>query len=68
VPEHIVLSEQDLAVIDAIGDNFGSMRLKGGSPVHEGEERPDAWPLDQQLRDTAGRWGIVPDRDLVATA
>jgi hypothetical protein len=44
------------------------MRLKGGSPVHEGEERPDAWPLDQQLRDTAGRWGIVPDRDLVATA
>ena len=41
------------------------MALKGGSPAHEGEPRPDAWPLDGELRATAQRWGIVPERDLV---
>jgi aryl-alcohol dehydrogenase-like predicted oxidoreductase len=68
VPAEIVLSAEDLAAIDAVGDNSGSMRLKGASPVHEGEERAEAWPLDPELRDTAGRWGIVPERDLVANA
>jgi len=65
VPAQIVLSAADLAAIDAVGDNSGSMKLKGGSPVHEGEERADAWPLDDRLVETAGRWGIVPERDLV---
>ena len=37
------LSEADVAEIRAIGDNFGSMALKGASPDHEGEERPDRW-------------------------
>ena len=27
------------------------MLLKGGSPIHEGDERADAWPLDETLRD-----------------
>ncbi len=26
-----------------IGDNTGSMALKGASPDHEGDERPDRW-------------------------
>ena len=43
------------------------MVLKGGSPVHEGDERADAWPLDEMLRATARRCGIVPERDLVRT-
>jgi hypothetical protein len=41
------------------------MPLKGGSPVHEGAERADAWPLDDDLRAIAERWAIVPERDLV---
>ncbi len=67
VPDHTVLSQADLDAIDRVGDNTGCMRLKGGSPAHEGAEAADAWPLDERLLDTAQRWQIVPDRDLVAT-
>ena len=64
-PAAPVLSEADLAAIDAAGDNTGCMALKGGSPAHEGAERADAWPLDDDLRAVAARWGITPERDLV---
>jgi hypothetical protein len=40
------------------------MALKGASPDHEGEERPDRWPLRPELLEAARRWGIDPDRDL----
>jgi len=43
------------------------MALKGASPAHEGEERPDRWALDEDLAAAGERWGIDPDRDL-ATA
>jgi hypothetical protein len=59
------LTDDELAEIERVGDNTGSMALKGGSPVHEGDERADAWPLDDALREIAGRFGIVPERDLV---
>ena len=65
LPETNPLSDADLAEIRAIGDNTGSMLLKGASPEHEGEPRPDRWPLDEQLAETARRWGIEPARDLV---
>jgi aryl-alcohol dehydrogenase-like predicted oxidoreductase len=65
VPAELVLTAEDLAEIDGIGDNTGCMALKGGSPAHAGEERADAWPLDARLRDAARRWDIVPERDLV---
>jgi hypothetical protein len=58
------LSEADVAEIRAIGDNTGSMTLKGASPEHEGEERPDRWGLDDELVGVGERWGIDPDRDL----
>ena len=58
------LSEADVAEIRAIGDNTGSMALKGASPAHEGEERPDRWALDPDLVEVGSRWGIEPDRDL----
>ena len=58
-------SAAEVAEIRAIGDNIGSMALKGASPEHEGEPRPDRWPLDEQLAETAGRWGVEPERDLV---
>ena len=60
------LSAEDIAAIREIGDNTGSMNLKGASPEHEGEERPDRWPLTDDLTAVGTRWGIDPVRDLVA--
>jgi aryl-alcohol dehydrogenase-like predicted oxidoreductase len=65
VPREIVLTPEEIAEISAIGENAGCMALKGGSPAHEGAERADAWPLDDDLRAIADRWSIVPERDLV---
>ena len=53
-----------MAAIRAIGDNSNCMALKGASPDHDGEARPDRWPLDHELRELADRWGIDPARDL----
>ena len=53
-----------MAQIREIGDNTGSMSLKGADPQHEGEPRPDRWPLTPDLDAVAQRWGIEPDRDL----
>jgi hypothetical protein len=66
VPREPVLAQGELDAIAAIGDNTGCMKLKGASPVHEGEERPDAWPLDDELRAIGRRFGIEADRDLVS--
>ena len=43
------------------------MTLKGGVPDHEGEERPDRWPLSPELAAVGSRWGIEPERDLRPT-
>jgi len=59
------LSEDDVATIRAIGDNTGCMALKGASPAHEGEERPDRWAVGAELEQVGARWGIDPGRDLV---
>jgi aryl-alcohol dehydrogenase-like predicted oxidoreductase len=67
VPADIVLSREELAEIEAVGENAGCMRLKGGTPAHEGAELPDSWPMTEELRTIAGRWSIVPERDLVPT-
>jgi len=61
------LSATDVAAIRRIGDNFGSMALKGASPEHEGEIRPDRWPLTPELVAAGERWGVVAERDLVRT-
>jgi aryl-alcohol dehydrogenase-like predicted oxidoreductase len=61
------LSPEDVTAIREIGDNTGCMALKGASPEHEGEERPDRWPLSPELAKVGDRWGIDPQRDLVAT-
>ncbi len=65
VPSEAVLSSAEVAEMRAIGDNTGSMSLKGGAPDHEGDVRPDRWPLDDHLSSVAARWGIDPARDLV---
>lgn len=65
VPTEIRLTSDEIGEINEVGDNTGCMALKGGSPVHTGDEAADAWPLDDDLRRIADRWGIVPERDLV---
>src|SRR4051812_48456311 len=64
LPGDVVLSAAEVAELRAIGDNTGSMTLKGGVPDHSGEPKPDRWPLDDHLAQVAGRWGIDPARDL----
>jgi aryl-alcohol dehydrogenase-like predicted oxidoreductase len=60
------LSEQDLQVIRAIGENTGCMTLKGASLEHEGPPRADRWGVDEELAAVAERWGVDPERDLLA--
>jgi aryl-alcohol dehydrogenase-like predicted oxidoreductase len=60
VPGGVVLSEDEVAEIRAIGDNTRSMALKGGVPDHEGDARPDRWALDDGLNEIAARWAIEP--------
>ncbi|MDQ6777129.1 MAG: aldo/keto reductase [Actinomycetota bacterium] len=68
LPPEPRLSSDDVAAIRALGDNTGSMALKGANPAHEGEERPDRWPLDEDLKAIAERWSIDPAQDLVAAS
>lgn len=58
------LTDEEVAEIRRIGDNTGSMTLKGAAPDHEGDALPDRWPLDDDLAALAARWGIDPARDL----
>jgi aryl-alcohol dehydrogenase-like predicted oxidoreductase len=66
LPPELRLTPSDLEAIRVLGDNTGCMTLKGANPDHEGEERPDRWPLDAELQEIAQRWSIDPARDLVA--
>jgi len=63
-PREVVLDADEVARMRAIGDNTGSMALKGAGPDHEGDERADRWGLTEQLGEVARRWGIEPERDL----
>ncbi|HET7455913.1 MAG TPA: aldo/keto reductase [Solirubrobacterales bacterium] len=67
LPAEQRLTDDEVAEIRAIGDNANCMPLKGASAEHEGEERPDRWPLTDDLADVGTRWGIDPQRDLVAS-
>ena len=64
LPAEQRLSASEVDEIRSIGDNTGCMALKGATPDHSGEERPDRWPLTPELAEVAGRWQIDPDRDL----
>jgi aryl-alcohol dehydrogenase-like predicted oxidoreductase len=64
LPAEERLTDEDVATIRAVGDNTGCMALKGASPAHDGEERPDRWRLDGDLVAVGERWGIDPERDL----
>ena len=58
------LSPEDVAAIREIGDNTGSMRLKGANPEHEGPEAPDRWPVSDDLADAGRRWRLDPETEL----
>jgi aryl-alcohol dehydrogenase-like predicted oxidoreductase len=68
VPAEIVLSPDEVAEIRRLGDNRGSMALKGAAPEHEGAPQPDRWAITPELTALAGRWGIDPTRDLAKAA
>ena len=68
LPPESRLSPVDIEEVRALGDNTGCMALKGASPEHDGEERPDRWGLDDRLQDVARRWQIEPERDLIQAA
>jgi hypothetical protein len=55
-----VLSEDEVLQIRELGDNTGSMLLKGATPDHSGEDQPDRWALDDELIAHGERWGIGP--------
>jgi aryl-alcohol dehydrogenase-like predicted oxidoreductase len=64
LPRALVLTADEVAEIRGIGDNTGSMTLKGASPQFDGAPQPDRWPLTGDLRQLAARWSIEPERDL----
>jgi aryl-alcohol dehydrogenase-like predicted oxidoreductase len=68
VPAAVVLDAADVHELRAIGDNTGSMVLKGAALDHAGAPEPDRWTLDAELEGVAGRWRIDPARDLAKTA
>jgi aryl-alcohol dehydrogenase-like predicted oxidoreductase len=68
VPEHVGLAVEEVVEIRAIGDNTGSMLLKGATPDHEGEDQPDRWAPAREQVELARRWRIDPERDLRRTA
>ncbi len=65
VPAQPVLSPAEVAEIRAIGENRGTMALKGAAPQHDGPELPDRWSVSDRLAEVAARWDIEPGRDLV---
>jgi aryl-alcohol dehydrogenase-like predicted oxidoreductase len=68
VGTHTVLNTAEVEEIRRIGDNTGSMTLKGAAPDFAGEPLPDRWPISPELSALAGRWGIEPVRDLTKAA
>jgi hypothetical protein len=63
-PAEVVLDADEVEAIRAAGDNTGCMALKGASPDHTGDERPDRWALQPHHAELAARWSIDPTRDL----
>ena len=52
-PARTCSTADEVAELRAIGDNTGSMTLKGAAPDHEGEARPDRWALTPELAELA---------------
>ena len=57
----IRLSAEEVESVRMIGDNTSCMTLKGASKRHSISERPDEWPMRDDLLATAGRYGLGTD-------
>ncbi len=64
LPEENPLTAEEIAAIREIGDNTGSMALKGASPDNDGAASADSWPVSDELATLAVRWSIEPSRQL----
>jgi aryl-alcohol dehydrogenase-like predicted oxidoreductase len=64
LPSEVLLNAAEVDELRAIGDNTGTMALKGANPAHEGGPRPDRWGMSDELAQLAARWEIAPERDL----
>ena len=60
LPPELRLTADEVESIRELGDNTGSMLLKGASPDHD-EETADRWPLGPEQEAIADRWGIEVD-------
>jgi hypothetical protein len=49
---------EEVESIRQIGDNTGCMALKGASKRHQTSERPDEWPMRDDLLELAGLHGL----------
>ena len=68
VPAESPLSAAEVVQIRELGDNTGSMLLKGATPDHDGEDQADRWRVGTAQAELAERWGIDPERDLSKVA
>jgi aryl-alcohol dehydrogenase-like predicted oxidoreductase len=59
-----VLSPEEVAELRRLGDNTGSMALKGAAPGYDGPVVADRWPLEPELVELGRRHGIDAERDL----
>ncbi len=59
LPSEVRLTPEEVDAIRSLGDNTGCMTLKGASSRHEGPcERPDEWPMRDDLVELAGQYGL----------
>jgi aryl-alcohol dehydrogenase-like predicted oxidoreductase len=54
----VSLADDEIAELRAIGDNTGSMALKGAAADHDGEPLPDRWALTPELAEVGARYGV----------
>ena len=64
LPIDVVLTDDEIAQLGAIGNNKGCMILKGANAANESEITADRWPLTPELEAVAERWGIDARNDL----
>jgi aryl-alcohol dehydrogenase-like predicted oxidoreductase len=57
----IRLSPEEVEIVRQIGDNTGCMQLKGASKRHATSERPDEWPMRDDLLVIAGKYELGTD-------
>jgi aryl-alcohol dehydrogenase-like predicted oxidoreductase len=61
-PSDFRFSAEEVEAIRAMGDNTGCMMLKGASQRHDGPcDRPDEWPMREELLELAGQYGLTKD-------